>query len=76
MQRGVLGFDELKTLYPTYLDFEDPWKACKKPTITDISNWLDYFIQYDMLFIVVMLCMPRGSMRDNLINEKHSRGLA
>ena len=29
-----------------------------------------------MLFKGIQLCIPRGSMRENIVNKKHSGGLA
>lgn len=40
------------------------------------DKWTDYLIEEDMLFKRVQLCIPRRSMRENIIKEKHSGGLA
>ena len=50
MQVEVVGFDELKDLYPKDLDFAEAWKACTKPVTMDRTRWLDYLIQNGMLF--------------------------
>jgi len=76
MRVEVLGVEELKNLYEEDLDFTEPWKACKEPIVRDRSKWLDYFIQEDMLFKGNQLCIPRSSMRDILIKENDSGGLA
>ena len=31
----MVGFDELKNLYPKDLDFVEAWKACKEPIVVD-----------------------------------------
>ena len=36
----------------------------------------EYFIQEGMLFKGIQLCIPRSSMRLNLIKEKHCGGLS
>ena len=72
MKVEVLGFDDLKCLYETDIDFAKPWKACKEHIVSDKCS--DYFIQEDMLFKGVQLSIPRGSMRENIIKEKHSGG--
>ena len=41
----------------------------------DRTKWLDYLIQDGMLFKGNQLCIPRSSMRENLIKEKHSGGM-
>ena len=76
MQVEVVGFDELKNLYPEDPDFADAWKSCKEPVAVDRTKWLDYLIQDGMLFKGSQLCIPRSSMRENLIKEKHSGGMA
>ena len=76
MQVEVVGFDELKNLYPEDPNFSKVWKACKEPVIVDRTRWLDYLIQDGMLFKGSQLCIPRSSMRENLIKEKHSGGMA
>ena len=73
----VLGFDDMKELYETELDFSKAWRECRAPNLIDhISKYDEYFIQEGMLFKGIQLCIPRSSMRINLIKEKHSGGLA
>ena len=76
MQVEVVGFDELKNLYLEDHDFAEAWKACKEPITIDITRWLDYLIQDGMLFKGNQLCIPRSSMRENMIKDKHSGGMA
>ena len=42
----------------------------------DNSPWLDYNLQEKLLFKGGQLCIPDCSMRENIIWEKHSGGLA
>ena len=44
MQVEVVGFNELKNLYPNVADFVEAWKACKEPIVVDRTRWLDYLI--------------------------------
>ena len=76
MQVEVVGFDELKNLYQEDPNFAKAWKACKEPVVVDRTGWLDYLVLDGMLFKGNQLCIPRSSMRENLIKEKHSGGLA
>ena len=75
-QIQVLGFDFLKELYETDSDFKEAFETCNNPILTDRSEWLDYFLQDGLLFNRNQLCIPNCSMRENLIKEKHSGGLA
>ena len=72
----MVGFDELKNLYPKDPNFLEAWKVCKELVTLDRIRWLDYMIHDGMLFKGSQLCIPRSSMRENLIKEKHSGGMA
>ena len=72
MKVEVLHFDEMKELYDANPDFFEAWRECR----AENSKYDDYFIQEGMLFKGIQLCIPRSSMRLNLIKEKHSGGLA
>ena len=72
MQIEVVRFKELKNLYLEDPDFVQTWKACTVPVTLDRTKWLDFIIQGGMLFKGSQLCIPRSSMRENLIKEKHS----
>ena len=50
MNIEVVGFNELKSLYPKDLDFVEDWKACLEPVTLDRTRWLDFLIQDGMLF--------------------------
>ena len=72
----ALGFDEMKELYDVDPDFFEVWRECRAPNLIDhISKYDEYFIQKGILFKGIQLCIPRSSMRLNLIKEKHSGGL-
>ena len=75
MQVEVVGFDSLKNMYPEYPNFFEAWKACKEPIVVDKIRWLDDLIQDGMLFKGSQLCIPRSSMRENLIKEKYTGGM-
>jgi len=46
----VLGFEHLKDLYETDVDFKEAYEACQNPLLRDNSSWLDYKIQEGLLF--------------------------
>jgi hypothetical protein len=75
-QVKTLGFDHLKEMYHSDPDFREAYEACANPMLRDKSQWDEYLIQDGLLFKGCLLCIPRCSMRENLLKEKHSGGLA
>jgi hypothetical protein len=72
----TLGFDNLKEMYRDDLDFKETYEASENPILRDRSQWIEYMIQDGLLFKGNQLCIPTCSMRENLLKEKHSGGLA
>jgi hypothetical protein len=72
----TLGFDDLKDMYATDQDFSEAYGAAENPVLRDRSQWIEYVIQDGLLFKGNQLCIPNCSMRENLLKEKHSGGLA
>ena len=67
----MVGFKKLSTLYPNDPNCSEAWKACIEPITFDREKWLDFKVQDSMLFKGSQLCIPRSSVKDNLIKEKH-----
>jgi hypothetical protein len=74
-QVETLGFEHIKGMYHEDPYFKEAQKACENPLIRDKSQWMEYFIQDWLLFKGIQLCIPKFSMRDNLLKENHSGGL-
>jgi hypothetical protein len=72
----TLGFDNLKEMYRDELDFKEAYEASENPVLRDITQWIKYMIQDGLLFGGNQICIPKCSMRENLLKEKHSGGLA
>lgn len=70
MQVNVLGFEVLKELYPDDPFFGKIWTECS----TGICG--SYFLQEGYLFKGTQLCIPESSLREFIITEAHSGGLA
>jgi hypothetical protein len=75
-QVKTLGFEHLKEMYCDDPYFKEAYEACENPVLRDKSQWTEYLIQDGLLFKGSQLCIPKCSMRDNLLKEKHSGGLA
>jgi hypothetical protein len=71
-----LGFEHLKEMYHDDLDFKEAYEACENPILRDRSQWDEYLIQDGLLFKGCQLCIPKCSMREDLLKEKHSGGIA
>jgi hypothetical protein len=72
----TLGFEHLKDMYCDDTDIKEAYEACANPVLRDRSQWIEYMIQEGLLFKGNRLCIPKFSMRDNLLKEKHIGGLA
>jgi hypothetical protein len=75
-QVETLGFEHLKHMYCDDTDFKEAYEACTILVQRDRSHWTEYMVQEGLLFRENQLCIPRCSMRDNLLKEKLSGGLA
>jgi hypothetical protein len=71
----TLGFDNLKEMYKDDPDFKEAYEASENSVLRDRSQWTEYMIQEGLLFRGNQLCIPKCSMRENLLKEKHSGGL-
>jgi hypothetical protein len=68
----TLGFDNLGDMYRDDPDFKEVYEASENTIIRDRSQWIEYMIQDGLLFRGNQLCIPKCSMRENLLKEKHS----
>jgi hypothetical protein len=75
-QVKTLEFEQLKDMYCDDPDFKEAYKACTNYVLRDRSQWTEYMIQEGLLFKGNQLCIPKCSMKDKLLKEKHSGGLA
>ena len=72
----VFGFKFMKELYDQDSDFQEAFEACKSPVQYDRCKWAKFMIQDGFLFRNNQLCIPKCSMRENLIRANHNGGLA
>jgi hypothetical protein len=72
----TLGFDNLKEMYWDEPDFKEACEAYENPILIDRSQWTECMIQDGLLFRGNQLRILKCSMRENLLKEKHSGGLA
>jgi hypothetical protein len=72
----TLGFDDLRDMYADDQDFKEAYREYENLVLRGRSQWIEYVIQEGLLFKGNQLCIPNCSMRENLLKEKHSGGLA
>lgn len=70
-----VGIESFKGMYDNDVDFKDIYASCKQSNGVYRDANSDFLIQEGLLFKGAQLCVPKCSMRDNLIKEKHSGSL-
>ena len=63
-------------MYDDDADFKDIHQACTNLDERYNHEYADFLIQEGLLFKGGQLCIPKSSMRDNIIQEKHSGELS
>ena len=76
LEVGVVGFEEMVDMYKEDAKFKEIYETVQNPAVHNRSQWLDYLIQGGLLFKSNKLCIPKCSMRENIIKEKHNGGLS
>ena len=71
LQSQIIAFDHLPTLYPTNTNFRSIWK-----NYSNHKPCKYYHIVNNFLFKGDVLCVPHTSLREAIIKEAHSSGLA
>jgi hypothetical protein len=74
-QVKTLEFEHLKEMYKEDSDFKEAYEEYENYLLRDNNSWSKYLIQNGLFFKGSQLSIPRCSMRDNLLKEKHSGGL-
>ena len=70
LRTEIVGFDCLKELYENDEDFGDIWGKCQQTHIAVNSM----YIQDGFLFQGNQLCIPKSSLREQIIRELHGEG--
>lgn len=69
IQLKSIGVEEFKDLYEGDEDFSESYKVCSSFENHFHSEFANYTLHNDLLFKDNHLCVPKGSMRENLIQE-------
>lgn len=74
-QLQSMGVDALKYMYHDDANFKEIYKGCNQFLNTFHSVYSDFLLQSGFIFKWIQSCVPRFSMRDNIIKENHSGSL-
>lgn len=72
IQLRSIGVDSFRDLFPDDEEFLNSYKVYKESQNIFHSEYPDFTLQDGLLFRGGQLCVPRGSIRENLIQEKHN----
>jgi hypothetical protein len=76
MENQVIGFTALKDLYAFDNDFREIVEKLKNLVVGKMDlNQGEYFMKDGYLLKGKQICIPIGSMRENIIRDLHSSGL-
>lgn len=75
-QVNVVGFDDLKYMYKDDSYLKEAYVSYENPTSIDRMPWIDYMRPKGLLFNEIRLCIPKCLIREILLKENHSGGLA
>ena len=70
-----MGFEYLRELYEVDNDFQSAYWVCKNPVEVERELCTKYMLQDFFLFKNSKLCIPKCSMRENMVQEKHNGGM-
>jgi len=76
IQLESVGIESLKTMYGVDEDFGEIYQVCTSFGDKYHAEFSKFLIQDGLLFKGVQLCIPRCSMRLNIIREKHCGTMA
>ena len=65
-----------KDLYEEDIDFSKAYKVCKDFVNHFHSTFSEYTLYNGLMLKGPKLCIPRGSMRENLKQEKHNGSMS
>ena len=71
----TMGINAIKDMYEGDEDFSKAFHVCKEMTNSYHTNFANFILQEGFLFKGSQLCVPKGSIRENIIKEKHCGGL-
>ena len=69
---NTLRFENLVNMYKEDVDLKEVYEACENPVSHNRSQWFDYMLQEVSPFKNSKLCIPKCSMRESMIHEKHN----
>ena len=70
-----MAINAIKDMYEGDEDFSEAYHVCKEMNERYHTDFVDFVLREGFLFKGIQLCIPKGSIRENIIKEKHCGGL-
>ena len=70
-----IGLESFKSLYKEDEDFAEAYKVCSNFANHFHRKFSEFTLQNQFLFKGNQLCVPRGSIKENLIHDKYNGSL-
>lgn len=75
IQLESISINSMKDMYHGDEDFQEGYQVCQEKGDKYHKEFSDFILQEGLLFKGSQLCIPKGSMRENIVKEKHCGGL-
>ena len=76
IQVSSVGIEAMKNMYAIDEDFKETYEVFQTMNERYHSNFSEFILQDGLLFKGNQLCVPKGSVRENIVKEKHCGSLA
>lgn len=71
VQLDSMGIHSMKDMYDGDEDFQEAYQVCKEMGNRYHTEFSKFILQEGLLFKGSQLCVPKGSLRENIIKENH-----
>ena len=76
IQVSSIGIEAMKNMYAANEDFKEAYEVCQTMNERYHTDFSKFILKDGLLFKDNQLCVPKGSIRENIVKEKHCGSLA
>ena len=76
IQVSSIGIEAMKNMHVANEDFKEAYEVCQTMNERYHTDFSEFRLQDGLLFKDNQLCVPKGSVRENIVKEKHCGSLA